>query len=153
MEQTSLSQRINFLAETLSGSVRAFSKAIEEKPTNTSNYAAGRNKAPADFLEKVLLHFSHINPSWLLTGNVEPFLDSITPTTSANVSTQKNLRSQVITQGKGKATINVGDLEHQLAAANEKIALLTSQLADKERIIAAKDETINLLRASYGRPN
>lgn len=41
----------------------------------------------------------------------------------------------------------------EIEAAERKIQRLQTRLASATALLAAKDETITLLRASYGRPN
>lgn len=133
--QGTINERIRFLIEKLGMSVRGFSSALGVSDTNTRNYIDRGSKPNSEYLEKLLRQFNGINPAWLLLGEGEPFLSSDSSTPSANVSTQKKLRSQVIAQGKGKASINGGDAEQELAAARREIEPLREQVADKERTI------------------
>ena len=84
-----------------------------------------------------MLHFGSINPIWLLTGQGEPFLNANEPSVSTTtIEGKKNKGIQ--STGNGTNTINnitLDDCKKDLATAHKEIALLTSQLADKERII------------------
>lgn len=162
MDQPSINQRIKFLLDSSGLSVRAFSEMIGQKAANTQNYVGSRASMPgADYLQSIIEHIENIDPIWLLTGTGGPFLNPDIQPSSTHLNAKKISRVQVVGTNKGKAIQQIeaiGDdwkqyFQQQLDAANEKIALLTSQLADKERIIEAKDETINLLRGSYNRPN
>ena len=147
-------------------SVRAFSARLGVPDSNTRNYLDKGTKLNSEYLESIALHFSNINLTWLITGNGEPFLsanpNSTLPTTNAknfsdNVFGNKNNRN--VNQGDNNINAS-GDYEQKLAAAQAEITNLrtqveglNNQLADRERIIEAKNETINLLRAAFDRPN
>ena len=149
MEQSPVNQRLKFLIEKLGISARAFSEIVGESPTNVHNYTGKRNSMPgADFLEKVLLHFDNVNPTWLVAGKGEPFLsDPQTGTTqtgnfnqagTSNKQTIKGNKGGVQANSGGDNTINnieLNDCKRDLAAAKKEIGSLTSQLVDKERII------------------
>jgi hypothetical protein len=161
MEQTAINQRIKFLIDSLSDSVRAFSLAIGEKLTNTSNYANGRNKPSAEFLERIVIHFESVNSQWLLTGVGEPFKNGAAPTQNqTNISGSGN---NVASGKNGKAiqkNYNLADCEKerdgykvQLDKAQREIELLIGQLQMQETIIKGKDEILDLLRGGVSRPN
>jgi hypothetical protein len=140
MEQRPINQRLTFLLQSLKMSARTFSEAIGESPTNTQNYVGSRNAEPrASYLENVLRHFTLINPLWLLTGEGRPFLpDEEEAADIIQVLTSPQNKGNVIGTNNGTATVTnttLADCEKDLKVANEKIALLTSQVADKERII------------------
>jgi hypothetical protein len=164
MEQEAITQRVKFLVESLAESVRGFSLAIGEKPTNTSNYVTGRNKPSAEFLERIILHFGNVNAHWLITGGGEPFLSPPTENTLSNVNDQKFFRSQVTGTNNGpnnqqqhntnpSASTQDPDLKTKLTLAEQEIQHLRTQLEMQAALLAAKDETIGLLRGSYRNPN
>lgn len=153
MEQMSVNQRIRFLIEQMGLSSRAFSELIGESPTNTHNYIGKRNSMPgADYLEKVTNHFENVNPIWLVTGKGEPFIEKGETPKPRSVAT-KNNSGNAIGINHGKATQQQGGLPGNEAALLKEIEHLKQQLAMKDTVIAAKDETIDLLKAAYGRPN
>lgn len=168
MEQDTINQRLNFLVESLAQSARAFSEAIGESPTNTHNYISGGRKPAPDYLKSLLLHYRNINSYWLLTGEGEPFLtdkpeSSITQTGNNNQSGTSN--KQTIKGNKGTIQNNTGShntvtnnvklesCQRDLATAQKEIEHLQVQLRMQETVLAAKEETITLLRASFNRPN
>ncbi|MGI4733837.1 MAG: hypothetical protein ACRYG7_01520 [Janthinobacterium lividum] len=162
MQETTINQRLKFLIETLSVSVRAFSEAIGESTGNTNNYLGSRQLAPKhEYLSKVLTHFSNVNAHWLLTGNGEPFLtDSTAPLSQTNISGDRN---NVASGQNGKAiqkNYGLSDCEKErdgLRAERDSLAkqveLLHGQLQTKDALIASKEETIDLLKAAFNRPN
>jgi hypothetical protein len=160
--QHPIDERLNFLLKTLKISARAFSELLGEKPTITQNYVGTRNSMPgADYLGKVLKHFDSINPAWLLIGQGSPFKDSSTPIQSkTNISGDRN---NVASEENGKViqkNYGLSDCEKeretlkaQLDKAQREIELLTDQVHTKDALIAAKEETIDLLKAAINRPN
>lgn len=134
-----INQRIKFLLETLSLSARDFSRAIGVPDNNTQNYLEPRFAQPkADYLEKVMLHFGSINPIWLLTGNGDPFTGEA-PTVPVNINNRKN-KGPVQNSTGSHATnitnnVQLDNCQRDLEASRKEVALLTSQLADKERTI------------------
>lgn len=136
MELKPVNQRLKFLLEKLGLSARAFSEIIGEKSSNTQNYVGTRNSMPgADYIERVLRHFETINPTWLLLGEGDPFLPGTQPI--QNLSSPKS-KGSINSTGGGTNTITnitLDSCKRELASAQKEIALLTSQLADKERTI------------------
>jgi hypothetical protein len=176
MEQQPINQRIIFLLKSFKMSARTFSEAIGESPTNTQNYVGKRNAEPrASYLENILRHFATVNPLWLLIGEGEPFLSdkSETGTTqtgnfnqagTGNTQKVKGNKNNVQNNSGDHATINnnakLDECKRDLVAAEKEIQHLRDKLAAAEALaaakdvtIAAKEETINLLRATYNRPN
>ena len=105
-------------------------------------------------------HFSNVNAHWLLTGKGEPFLTNPPDSHPNATHNQKFFRSPVIGTNKGTANqeqniVAVQDeaLANKLALAEKDIEALRMQLAMKDALLAAKEETITLLRGSYNRPN
>lgn len=167
MEQSSVNQRIKFLIEKLGISARAFSEIVGESPTNVHNYTGKRNSMPgADFLEKILYHFENINPAWLVAGKGEPFLsEPQTGTTQTGNFNQAGTNIKQTTKGNSSNTQNnagggntqnnltLADCKTDLERAQREIEYLRGQLLMQETVLAAKEETITLLRASFNRPN
>jgi hypothetical protein len=144
MEQDSINQRLKFLAENLAESARAFSDVLGESPTNTHNYISGGRKPAPDYLKKVLLHYRNVNAHWLLTGEGEPIvgvIDSGVNEPGFNYQSQK--QNQKKNAGNIVGNISAGevnftalaDCAKDLAAANEKIVLLTNQLELQNKLI------------------
>ncbi|MDO7885317.1 hypothetical protein [Hymenobacter cheonanensis] len=155
-----INQRIKFLLEALSLSARDFSRAVGVPDNNTQNYLEPRFAQPkADYLEKVMLHFGSINPTWLLTGQGAPFLPPTNENDLATTTNQKFFRSPIIGNNQGTANQqqNISSAENEamvnkLALAEKEIEHLRTQLAMQAALLASKDETITLLRNSYTRP-
>lgn len=159
MSQTTINERIKFLIEALGMSARGFSTAIGASDTNTRNYLDRGSKPGADYIEKVLLRFETVNSKWLLTGLGEPFISPTSENHLVPGHNQKNFRSPVVGKNQDTATqqeniSSTTELElvkNKLALAEKDIESLQTQLQMKDAVIAAKDETINLLRTSYNR--
>lgn len=143
-------------------SVRAFSSAIGATDTNTRNYIDRGSKPNSEYLEKLLKRFDAINPTWLLTGNGEPFLAKPVQTGEPLVNYQKNYYGNSIGANHGTATQNHGlaDYERDLGAcraqlelAQKEVESLRAQLTLKDALLSAKEETITLLRGGFSRPN
>lgn len=142
-------------------SARNFSRALGVADNNTQNYISQNPALPkADYLEKVLTHFQSINPTWLITGQGEPFLPSSSENTQPLANGQKFFRTQVIGSNQGTAiheqnTTPAGEeaLKTKLTLAEQEIQHLRTQLEMQAALLAAKDETIGLLRGSYRNPN
>jgi hypothetical protein len=176
VQQHPINERINFLLKSFKISARAFSEAIGEKPTITQNYVGTRNSMPgADYLEKVMKHFDSINPAWLLSGEGEPFLadklqasttqtDNFNQAGTSNTQKVKGNKNNVQNNNGDHATITnnvkLENCKRDLATAEKEIQHLRDKLvaaealvASKDVTIAAKEEMISLLRATYNRPN
>lgn len=162
MSQESINQRIKFLLDKYKLSVRAFSELIGQKPANTQNYVGARGSMPgADYLQSITEHFEEVSPVWLLTGRGNPFLTDAPTLTQTNISGKKNAVN--VAGGNATQTNNnytIADCEKerdslraQLDKAQREVELLTGQLQTKDALIASKEETIELLRVSYNRPN
>lgn len=163
MSKGAINQRIKFLIETLSTSVRAFSEAIGDSSSNTNNYVGSRQTEPKpEYLAKVINHFKEVNAHWLLTGEGEPFKEGATPTQNqANLSGKK---SNVAVTGDHDQTIqnnyNLADCEKErdsLRAERDsllvQVELLNGQLQMQKTIIEGKDQMLDLLKGGFNRPN
>ncbi len=163
MQETTINQRLKFLIETLSVSVRAFSESIGESTGNTNNYIGSRQLAPKhEYLAKVLTHFSEVNAHWLLTGEGEPFKEGSAP--AQNQTTISGKKNNVAVAGShGKAILNnynLADCEKErdsLRAERDsllkQVELLNGQLQMQKTIIEGKDQILDLLRGGFNRPN
>jgi|GEM_PF-1619931 len=157
--QTTVGQRIKFLLEHYAISARNFSKQLGVAENNTQNYIRENKPAipNADYLERIMLHFKSINPSWLLTGQGTPFLPDSPPTSEQTIHVQKNFRSPIVGANHGTANqqqhVQGGEEGAELQLAKQEIESLRQQLELHKALLASKEETINLLRGSYNRPN
>jgi hypothetical protein len=164
MSQLTINQRIKFLLDNYKLSVRSFSELIGHKPANTQNYVGARGSMPgADYLQSITEHFEDVNPIWLLTGMGEPFKEGSAPTQNqTNISGKKNTVA-VAGTNNGTATTNnytISECERDRDAykaerdhARQQVEHLQAQLATKDALIASKEETIELLKVAFNRPN
>ena len=116
---------------------RGFSSAIDSPDSTTRNYIDGRAKPGADYLEKLVRRYTHVNLAWLLTGQGEMFLSS-SHAAEPRVTYQRSTggQNQNIGTNDGKAEqVTVEDCQKELNLAQQTIKQLRSQLTDKERII------------------
>jgi transcriptional regulator with XRE-family HTH domain len=154
MPQLTIGQRIKFLLDSQGGSIRKFARLLDVSDTNIRNYIERGTKPSSDTLEKLLQIIPHLNPIWLLTGEGDAFL--LQPGESAQIgaTTVKNNSGNSIGINHGRASQQQGagpaSTEAELLL---KIQHLEAQLAMKDQVIASKEETIDLLKAAYGRPN
>jgi len=96
-----------------------------------------------------------------MLGEGEPFKDGAAPAQNeTNISGDKN----TVASGKGGKAIqnyyNLSDCERErdmLRAERDgltkQIELLAGQIQTKDALIASKEETIDLLKAAFNRPN
>lgn len=158
--QSTVNERLKFLIESLNLSARAFSAAIGVPDSNTRNYLSKGTKLNSDYLESISSHFSHVNLGWLITGEGEPLLTDALPQVQTNVSGDRN---NVASGKNGKAiqkNYGLSDCEKErdgLRAERDsltkQVELLHGQLQTKDALIASKEETIDLLKAAFNRPN
>lgn len=166
--QETINQRLKFLIESLGMSVRAFSTTLGAPASTTRNYLDKDTKPSSDYIERIVAHFEDVNLNWLVAGKGEPFMsgksDSVT-TQTGNFNQSGASNKQTIKGNKGAVQNNTGsgntitnnvkldDCKRDLEAAQRENEYLRGKLQDKEELLAAKDETITLLRASFNRPN
>jgi hypothetical protein len=169
MEENSVNQRIKFLIETeLKTNVHRFSKLLSVSDGTVRNYVDSKTKPGAEFLALMIQKVPGLQAHWLLTGEGDPIIadkpDSrITQTGDFNQAGTSN--KQTIKGNRGTVQNNTGsgntitnnvkldDCKRDLEAAQRENEYLRGKLQDKEELLAAKEETITLLRASFNRPN
>jgi hypothetical protein len=166
--QETINQRLKFLIESLSMSVRAFSSTIGAPASTTRNYLDKDTKPSSDYIERIVTHFEDVNLNWLVAGKGEPFISSKPnsgTTQTGNFNQAGTSNKQAIKGNKGTVQNNTGSgntitnnvklegCQRDLEAAQRENEYLRGKLQDKEELLAAKDETITLLRASFNRPN
>jgi hypothetical protein len=158
MSQTTVSERIKVLVQKLGISVRAFSTSIGVPDTTTRNYIDRGTNPKADYLSTILRHYEGVNPNWLFTGEGDVFLPGHEPSPKMTGQTRSNYGNNVernkgtITQHTGSSTA-VDNNDIKLALALKEVESLRAQLAGKDALIAAQQETIELLKSAYSRPN
>lgn len=156
----SINERLKILISALNISARAFSQTIDVSESTTRNYLDKGTKPSADYLERIASHFTNVNLTWLITGSGEPLLTGSNSQVSHmrdnyGNSVGSNNKGGKVTQHHVGATNSGGsdDRDTRLALALQEIESLRAQLANKDALIAAKDETIDLLKSAYTRPN
>jgi transcriptional regulator with XRE-family HTH domain len=160
MNQSPISQRLKILIEKLGLDTRTFSQAIGVSEGTTRNYFTRGSKPNSDYLEKLSTSFESVNLHWLLTGNGTPLLPPTNENELGSANNQKFFRSQVIGANQGIAnqhqhsdTSELERLRNQLLLAEKDVESLRAQLTTTNALLAAKEETITLLRASNNRPS
>jgi len=131
-------------------SVRAFSSTLGAPASTTRNYLDKDTKPSSDYIERIVAHFEDVNLNWLVTGKGEPFISNKAgsgTTQTGNFNQSGTSNKQTIKGNRGTVQNNTGSgntitnnvkldsCQRDLATAQKEIALLTSQLADKERTI------------------
>lgn len=150
MSETTINQRLNFLLKELGMKAGAFARALELSETTIRNYVDRTAKPSSEVLEKIVTTFKQVNLVWLVTGQGTHFLTdesesgntqtgNFNQAGTSNIQKVKGNKNNVQTNNGDHATITnnvkLDDCKRDLATAQKEIALLTSQLADKERII------------------
>lgn len=144
MSKGAINQRLKFLVDSLSTSVRAFSEAIGDSSSNTNNYIGSRQTEPKpEYLAKVINHFSEVDAHWLLTGTGEPFKEGgSVRQNQTNISGKKNSVNVAGNHGTATNNYSISDCEKERDGYRAErdcyklqAELLASQLADKERTI------------------
>lgn len=136
--QTTIGQRLKFLMESIGLKVRTFAQALEVSETNIRNYISRDSKPSSDVIERIVRKYPQVNPAWLITGDGEPYLLQTGQSAQIGTTLVRNNSGQAIGVNHGTATqnhITLDDCKKDLATARKEIALLNSQLADKERTI------------------
>jgi transcriptional regulator with XRE-family HTH domain len=154
MSQDTIGQRIKFLIDSLNISVRKFAQALDVAETNIRNYIDKGSKPSSEALEKIARAFPQANLVWLVTGQGEPFLIQPGNLDRLGINNQKNITGNAIGTNHGTAHQQHGaGLTSNEVALLQKIEYLEAQLVMKDQVIAAMQESIDLLKAAYGRPN
>jgi hypothetical protein len=153
--QQTINERLKILIDTLQMSARAFSAQLEVPESNTRNYLDKQTKLNSDYLQRIATHFKSANLSWLITGEGAPLIDDAQKSASTQQASIKNNPGIGISNG-GNNTINnlnLDNCQRELEACQREVASLRRELDLQAALLAAKEETITLLRASYNRPN
>jgi DNA-binding transcriptional regulator YiaG len=158
MAESTVNERLKILVDKLGLSVNAFSEALGVPGTTTRNYLVRGTNPKSEFLAKITRRFEHVNPNWLLLGEGEMMLPGYEPS-QVMVSHTKNNYGNNVGNNRGTVsqhTIQASDrdaLQIQLTLAQQEIESLRTQLANKDALLASKDETIAVLKSAFNRPN
>jgi len=68
-----------------------FADAIGVQRSSISHILSGRNKPSYDFILGIIEKYPSINPSWLLTGKGDMFLDAMESGTTLGIATTKSI--------------------------------------------------------------
>ena len=158
LAQPLINQRLKFLIQELGISARAFSASIGVPDTTTRNYLDKNTKLNADYLERIVHYFKEVNLNWLVTGEGEHFIPGVAKSVVSRQTTRNNYGNNV---GSNKGTVNQHhgmptspeERDIKLALALQEVESLRAQLANKDALIASQQETIDLLKSAYSRPN
>jgi hypothetical protein len=142
MSETTINQRLIFLLESLKMKAPAFARTIGVGETTFRNYIDRDSKPSSEVLEKILNSFENVNIVWLVTGRGEPFTSEVPSVANTTTTRIKKVTGGAVHSGNGNQLITLEACQQELentkrdmATAQKEIALLTSQLADKERTI------------------
>jgi transcriptional regulator with XRE-family HTH domain len=149
--ENTVNERLKILMGALNLTPAAFAKVLGVSGSTVRNYFdSERNTKPGyEVLEKLYHSFGHINLPWLFGAPGAPLVDNKSEAstiqtgsfnqTGNNIQKVKGNKNNVQTNNGDHATITnnvkLDDCQRELKVASEKIELLTSQLADKERTI------------------
>jgi hypothetical protein len=158
--QEPINERIKILIDSLKMSVRAFSAALDTPASTTRNYLDKGTKPSTDYIERIAAHFKTVNLHWLITGQGEIFIGEAPLATNSATTRIKKVTGGAVHSGNGNQLITLEACQQELeqtkrnlAALQREIELLTGQLQTKDALIASKEETIDLLKAAFNRPN
>lgn len=158
--QQSINERLKILIDALKLSARGFSAQLEVPESNTRNYLDKNTKLNSEYLERIAMHFKSVNLSWLITGEGAMFIGDAPPITNTATTRIKKVTGGAVHSGNGNQLITLEACQQELeqtkrdlAALQREIELLTGQLQTKDALIASKEETIDLLKAAFNRPN
>ena len=156
MSQQTIGERIKFFMDAENMGIRKLARALDVSDTNIRNYLDRGTKPSSDVVEKILRTFPRINPVWFVLGEGEPFL-SETNGMTARIDARKN-------KGFVIGNNHESPIHHRLNAEydallkeneqlKEQLAMKNNLLQMQEALLAAKEETLALLRGSQNRPN
>lgn len=158
MQQT-INERLKILIGALNISARAFSAQLEVPESNTRNYLDKSTKLNSDYLERIALHFKSVNLSWLITGE-GPIFTGEAPQITNTTTRIKKVSGGAVNSGTGNQVITLEACQQELELTKRTAAdlqkeneFLRAQLDTKDALIASKEETIELLKAAFNRPN
>jgi hypothetical protein len=156
----SINERLKILISALDISARAFSQTIEVSESTTRNYLDKGTKPSTDYLERIASHFTNVNLTWLITGNGEPLTGAMPPVTNTTTTRIKKVSGGAVNSGTGNQVITLEACQQELEQTKrmtsdlqKEVEHLRAQLATKDALIASKEETIELLKAAFNRPN
>jgi hypothetical protein len=137
VEQTSINQRLKILIKALGMPISAFSRALDVPEATTRNYTNRGSTPGHDYLERITSQFEQVNPTWLLTGHGEMLLNQ---TAEPQATYQKITGGNVVGQNTGTGRVTQthqadASTAAELAALRREVALLSSQVQDKDLII------------------
>jgi hypothetical protein len=158
--EDTVNDRIKILISKLGVSARAFSQILEVPESTTRNYLDKNTKPSVDYIERISKHFDSVNIAWLITGSGTMFIGEVPPVANTTTTRIKKVTGGAVHSGNGNQLITLEACQQELeqtkrdlASLQREIELLTGQLQTKDALIASKEETIDLLKAAFNRPN
>lgn len=153
MSETTINQRLKFLLELLDLKAGQFARALGLSETTVRNYVDRTAKPSSDVIEKIATTFRLVNLAWLITGEGPPLHEADSTFGGPRPISLKNNSGNAIGINHGKASQQQGSLPGNEATLLKEIENLKQQLKLKDELLAAKQESIDLLKVAFKRPN
>ena len=123
-----------------------FAELLGIQPSGVSHLLSGRNKPSFDLVQKILRHFPHINPDWLLLEDEHMYRSEQSNIfDSATHSNSDDLTNTAINEEKKLAAQNIAFSESSPATANRIDEVLikssSNQKIVKRVIVLFNDHT------------
>jgi transcriptional regulator with XRE-family HTH domain len=150
--QSTVNERLKILVDALGTNPGALSKILGISPSTLRNYLDRDSKPGYEVIEKLYNSFKHINLLWLFGEPGEPLLPGVNSALTT-ISAKKNKGSVIgtnhspLTQTFGQNSVT--DCERERDALRIENEWLRLQLKTQEELIAAKNETISILRVPH----
>jgi len=128
------------LIEDLGLNQAEFSKKCNINPRVISDIKKPNHGIKADTLRKILITYKNLNARWLLTGEGEMFDTSVMETKEIKPKQYKPIDEKVNLMKEKEPFYMMVQVDY-----------LKNMLAEKERIIKSKEETIETLRNSINK--
>jgi transcriptional regulator with XRE-family HTH domain len=155
--ESTINERLKILVNALGTNVGALARVVGVSDSTMRNYIDRESKPGYEVIEKLYHSFKHINLPWLFGEPGEPLLPGVNSALTT-ISAKKNKGSVIgtnhspLTQTFGQNSVT--DCERERDALRIENEWLRLQLKTQEELIAAKNETISILRVPHhGTPN
>lgn len=136
--QGTVNERLKILINALGTNPGALSRMLGISASTLRNYTDRESKPGYEVIEKLYHSFKHINLPWLFGDPGEPLITEEASSQSSTITAHKNkgnIQSNAGSHNTITNNVKLDNCQRDLATAQKEIALLTSQLADKERTI------------------
>lgn len=95
------SERVVYVMRSEGMNASQFAQSIGIKVSSLSHVMNGRNKPSLDIMQKILRRFQHINPSWLIVGQGNVYVDGFEP------SNNKQSKQDIIAENAEKSEVDM----------------------------------------------